>query len=125
MVDADEPLHSHVSGLLQSTSQRLVISPYVIAEIDYLVLRNHGVRAELALLRDLATSTWELADVHADDLRRMADLVERYADQKIGVTDASLVVLAARYATTTIATLDRRHFNVMRALDGQSFTLIP
>jgi hypothetical protein len=34
-------------------------------------------------------------------------------------------VLADRYQTRTICTLDRRHFSILRSLDGQEFTLIP
>lgn len=47
------------------------------------------------------------------------------ADQRIGVTDASLVVVAGRYRTRTICTLDRRHFSVLRCLDDREFTPIP
>ena len=63
-------------------------------------------------------------------IRRGADLIfclrviACYADQWIGVTEASLVVLADRYQTRTICTLDRRHFSILRSLDGQEFTLI-
>jgi predicted nucleic acid-binding protein len=52
-------------------------------------------------------------------------VIGRYRDQAIGVTDASLVVLAERYATRTILTLDRRHFDVLRPLQGKRFALLP
>ncbi len=52
-------------------------------------------------------------------------VVERYADQSIGVADASNVVLAGRYRTRTIATLDRRHFEVIRPTGGGRFTVLP
>ena len=51
--------------------------------------------------------------------------MERYADQEIGVTDASLVVLAHRYSTKHVLTLDRRHFTVVRPVGGGRFTLLP
>jgi predicted nucleic acid-binding protein len=51
--------------------------------------------------------------------------VTRYGDQKIGLTDASLVVLAQRFATRRILTLDRRHFEVVRPVDGGRFTILP
>ncbi len=59
------------------------------------------------------------------DVKACAGLVERYADQDIGVTDASLVLLADRYGTHTICTLDRRHFGSLRALDGHPFQVLP
>jgi predicted nucleic acid-binding protein len=51
------------------------------------------------------------------------EIIARYDDQAIGVTDASLVVLADRYETTSILTLDYRHFRVVKPLAGGSFTL--
>ena len=54
-----------------------------------------------------------------------ADVVAKYPDRSIGVADASLVALASRYRTRTILTLDRRHFTVVRPLDGGRFTLLP
>jgi hypothetical protein len=38
---------------------------------------------------------------------------------------ASIVVLAKRFKTTSILTLDHRHFGVIRSLDGAHFTLYP
>ena len=52
-------------------------------------------------------------------------VVERYRDLGIGIADASLAVLAQRYRTRTILTLDRKHFTVMRPLDGGVFKIVP
>lgn len=48
-----------------------------------------------------------------------------YEDQGIGLTDASLVVLAHRYRTDRLLTLDHRHFRILRTAAGGSFTLLP
>jgi uncharacterized protein len=52
-------------------------------------------------------------------------VIERYRDQGIGATDTSIVVLAERYASRTLPTLDRRHFGALRPLQGGRFTLLP
>ncbi len=44
---------------------------------------------------------------------------------RIGLTDASLVVLAARYGTTRLLTLDEKHFRAIRPLRGDTFTILP
>ena len=49
----------------------------------------------------------------------------RYQDQQIGVADASLVVLAGRYRTDRLLTLDHRHFRVIRTTSGKPFTVLP
>jgi predicted nucleic acid-binding protein len=110
---------------LGDTDESLVVSPYVVAELDYLVASRLGVSAELAVLADLASGAWDLAAIDAEALSQARSLIERYAGQRIGVADAANVVLAARYRTRTIVTLDRRHFDVLRPLAGGRFTVLP
>lgn len=76
-------------------------------------------------MTELSGGAWELPCMEADDLRKACALIERYQDQDIGVADASLVVLARRYKTERLLTLDHRHFRVVRAHSGRPFTLLP
>lgn len=120
-----EPQHERVRRCLGESTEALVVSPYVLAELDYLIGTRVGVAAELAVLRELTGPAYELATVSAEDLDTAADIIERYRDSNIGLADASLVVLAGRYRTHRILTLDHRHFHALRALDGASFELLP
>jgi uncharacterized protein len=123
--DRDEPDHQAVSAVISESSEPLVVSPYVVAEVDYLIGTRLGVAAEIAALRELAGGAWDLASIDAADLGTILPVIERYADHAIGVADASNVVLADRYRTATIATLDRRHFSVLRPLSGGYFVIVP
>jgi hypothetical protein len=123
--DAAEPLHVAVTDVLRSTHELLVISPYVLAEVDYLVATRHGLSAELAVLDELAGGAWELAAFGLVDLQAARVVIDDFADQDIGLADASMVVLAGRYRTRSIATLDRRHFSVLRTTDGRAFDIAP
>lgn len=120
-----EPRHEAVASVVESEPEPLVLSPYVVAEVDYLVATRHGVEAELAVLEELAGGAWILATVDTDDLKTARSIVDRYRDQKIGVTDASLVVLARRLNTRRLLTLDHRRFDVVRPLGGGRFSLLP
>ncbi len=113
-----------VATLLAATPPRLV-SPLVVAEVCYLLARDGGAAPEAAFLRSFATGFLALADLTAADLSRAADLVERYADLPLGGADASVVALAERLSITTVATLDLRHFRVVRPLHVDAFTLLP
>ncbi len=119
-----EPTHEEVRGAI-TDDDLLVVSPYVVAELDYLLATRLGIDAELTVLEELAGGAYELAQINADDVGEAARLIRRYHDQDIGITDASIAVLARRYGTRTILTLDRRHFGVIRPLDGGRFKLIP
>ncbi|MDA8355910.1 MAG: PIN domain-containing protein [Actinomycetota bacterium] len=122
--DASEPDHDAVSEVLGAAAV-LVVSPYVVAELDYLVATRHGVDNELAVLDELAGGAWNLAAFGEDEHRRAHGVIASYRDQQIGVADASIVVLAERYRTRTIVSLDRRHFGVLRSLDGGHFEVLP
>lgn len=119
-----EPQHDEVRAVIERDPE-VVVSPYVVAELDYLVATRLGVDAELRVLNELAGGAYYLADVGEADLRAAVAVVERYRDQEIGVADASLMVLANRYRTKSILTLDHRHFSVLRPLDGGRFRLLP
>ena len=123
--DTDEPDHQAVATVLEASDEPLVVSPYVVAELDYLVASRLGVTAELAVLAELVGGAWDLPAFDNEGLKDARDVIERYADQRIGVADASNVVLAARHRTHTIVTLDHRHFDVLRALDGRRFAVLP
>jgi predicted nucleic acid-binding protein len=120
-----EPTHAAVREAVASDPDPLIVSPYVVAELDYLVATRLGVQAETAVLRELASGAYHLDHLGTAELERAAQLVERYGDLGIGVTDASIVVLAARHRTRTVLTLDRRHFGVLRPLDGGRFRILP
>jgi len=100
------------------------VSAFTATEADHLVLTRLGVDAELALLDDLV-ATYTVQALDPRGLKQARDLCDRYRALELGLADASMVVLADRWATHSIATFDQRHFRVVTALDGQPFTLLP
>jgi predicted nucleic acid-binding protein len=123
--DANEPDHDAVVRVIEESDEPLVVSPYVIAELDYLVATRVGVDAEVAVLAELAGGAWELPAFAVPDLEQAASVIKKYRDQQIGAADASNVVLADRFQTRTVATLDRRHFTVLRPIGGGRFAVVP
>jgi predicted nucleic acid-binding protein len=121
---ADDPDHHDVVDLLNQGDQ-LIVSPYVIAELDYLLATRAGQRVEVQMLVDVSSGSFELPIMGAADLLSCAEVISRFAAQNIGVADASLVVLADRYQTNRIATLDHRHFSVLRNKNNERFTILP
>lgn len=120
----DQRMHADCARVLR-TVRPLVVSPLVLAELDYLTARIAGTDAELTLLAELSSGAYELASFTLDDLVRARGVVERYRDLPLGLTDASLVVLADRYDTDIIGTLDERHFRVVRSLSGRPLRVLP
>jgi uncharacterized protein len=121
------PLRAAIRETLAHAGEPPVFSPMVAAELDYLVLERAGPKAQTALLDELTGGAYDLATVTLDDARRARDLTVRYSDLRIGLTDAVTVVLADRYRTNEVLTLDERHFRAMVPLNSQypAFRLLP
>jgi len=122
-VDADDADHSECAGVLTDSRYRLVVPSMVIGEATYLVGSRLGPQVEAGFLRGLAG-----LDVDApapEDWKRIAELVEDYADFPLGGTDASVVALAERLGTDVVITLDRRHFRAVRPRHCEALRLLP
>ena len=121
----DDPKREAVAHAIELEPDAPAVSPFVIAELDYLMMERWGVDRELAVLQELVDGAWDFPAIDAADLAVAAQIIERYRDQAVGVTDASIVVLADRYHTRTVLTLDHRHFDVLRPLSGGRFNVVP
>lgn len=120
---ADE--HMAVRQVLESDPGPFIMSPFVLAELDYLLAERLGQAVEREVLEDVADGAYELAEFGPDDVVAAMELIDRYSDLKIGLADASVAVLAARHRTMRLLTLDERDFRPMRPLYGTAFTLLP
>jgi uncharacterized protein len=119
-----EAHHDRVRGAIDPDVP-LVIAPGVVTELDHLLLARDGIGAEVFVLDELAGGAYVLPTMSTVDLRAARDVTVRYQDLAIGLTDATLVVLAERFDTRRILTLDHRHFSVVEPLQGGRFELLP
>lgn len=122
--DVADPDHVPAASTLQAWDGELVASPLTLAEADHLILSRLGVDAEIAFAKSIAAGL-TVAAVDARTVTAAAELCERYRDLELGLADASIVVLAARYATRSLATFDQRHFPAVTPLTGGAFELLP
>lgn len=121
--DADDDDHEACLAVLERPDLDLVVPALVVAEATYLIGKRLGARAEATFLRGL--NGLEVETPAPDDWPQIAKLVERYADFRLGGTDASIAVLADRLGTDMIITLDHRHFAALRSTSGRSYRLLP
>lgn len=87
----------------------------MITEVVYLLGTRLDVDSEVRFLGDLAAGNLIVEPVVPSDWLRVAELVSRYRDLPLGTVDASVVATAERLNVVDIATLDRRHFTVVRS----------
>lgn len=122
--DRSDRYHAQAAAILAHPQRRL-LSPFVLAELDYLVMKIAGQSAELLVLEEVARGAYELESFSAADIIVAKAVIERYADLNLGLADASIVVLAERYNCLDVLTLDQRHFRTVRGPNGRPFRLLP
>ncbi len=120
-----DPRNQDCQELLRRAKGTLIVPTLVVAEAGFLIERDLGSSAEARFLRSLAHPRFRLEPVTPGDLHRMADLVEQYRDLPLGTTDAGVVSVAERLGETEVATLDRRHFSVVRPRHADALTILP
>src|SRR5688500_16314555 len=107
---ADQSHHAECAQALSTARPPLLLSPFVLAEVDYLVTREAGVAAELDLLVDVGRGSYELIPFGTDDVDEAKDVIESHRDLNIGLADASIVVMSRRFTELALLSLDERHF---------------
>jgi predicted nucleic acid-binding protein len=113
-----------LTGLRLADREMLIPAP-IIAEVGYLLAKRAGAHIEARFLRAVAAGDFTSVNLVEADYERMAELVEQYADLPLGTSDASVIAVAERLNIAEVATLDLRHFTVVRPRYVRAFTLLP
>ena len=103
----------------------MLVPILVVTEVAYLLENRVGTETEVRFLGDLAAAELIPEQVSAADWLRIAELVATYRDLPLGTVDASVVRTAERVGARVVATLDRRHFSVVRPGHVPAFELVP
>ena len=117
--------HKRSVQLLSSAERPLLVPALVLTKASYLLSDRIGPHAELSFARSLAHGELVVEPVLDSDWERIAELMAEYLDLPLGMVDASLIALAERRDLDVIATLDERHFRVVRPRHTRAFTLVP
>lgn len=124
--DEAHPHYRAVSDLITGGTEDLLLSPFVLAECDYMLGTSFGAGSAREFLDEVSRGAYELVDFDSGDVAAACGVIDRYADLQIGIADASLVIIAARFQTTHVLTFDQRHFRTMAPLWGApAFHLLP
>jgi predicted nucleic acid-binding protein len=124
-LDAADPDHERCAALLHDTHEDLVVPILVLAELDYWCHQRLGVATWRTFLEDLLAGAYRPEQATDADLRRCLLLQRQYADQRLGVVDASVLALVERLREDKLGTLDHRHFDMLRPSHVQALRLLP
>lgn len=124
-LDAADPDHERCAALLSEAREDLIVPSLVLAELDYWCHARLGARAWISFLEDLLAGAYRLEACTSADLTRSLELQRQYSDQDLGVVDASVLALAERLRERKLATLDHRHFRMLRPAHVDALRLLP
>lgn len=123
-LNEQDPDHSRCADLLAGARDLLVPSP-VLVEVDYWLIKLGGTKIWADFVADINRGAYRVAHPTDADLARAAELEQTYEDLDLGLVDACTVALCERLGETAVATLDQRHFSVVRPRHCTHLTLLP
>lgn len=124
-LDRSDADHRASRALIEAATEPLVIPAPVLVEVDFWVAQRLHPGAMVALLDDIHAGAYVIADLLPSDYRRVSGLVDRYADSDIGFVDAAVFAIVERLDEDKLATLDRRHFSLLRPRHRDAIRLLP
>jgi len=122
-LDATDPDHDRCEKLLQRSNEPRVVPVCVLVEVEYML--RPWPDAFGVLLAEFDGGGLELLDLPVRWLLRAGELVDRYRDLSLGLVDATVVAATEMLTETKLATLDRRHFSVVRPAHTERLTILP
>ena len=103
-LNSNDPDHTRCAALLESRTDDLLVTPYVVTEACYLVGKYVGAGAEINIVEALAAGDLNQIETAPGDLTRMAELMRQYVGFPLGVTDASVIAVSERLKASEVAT---------------------
>lgn len=114
LIDADSAQHAALRSWFEADPDQWILPWAVLPETDYLLATRIGARAQLSFMQDIAEAQYAVEWGSIADLVRAQELCERYRSLELGLVDAVVMAVAERLRADAIATLDLRHFGVVK-----------
>jgi hypothetical protein len=124
-LDRDDAVYRRCRRLIEDAGEPLVIPAPVLVEVDYWIHQRLHPGILVALLDDVDAGAFQVMELRLEDYRRVRELCDQYADADIGFVDAAVLAITERLREPKLATLDRRHFGMLRPRHVHALELLP
>jgi uncharacterized protein len=124
-LDRDDAAYRSCRRLVEDATEPLVIPAPVLVEVDYWIGQRLHPGILVALLDDIDAGAYRIEDLQVEDYRRVRELCDQYSDSDIGFVDAAVLAIVERLREPKLATLDRRHFGLLRPRHVRALELLP
>ena len=123
--DRNDPDHEPCAQLLAEVRGVRVVPAPVLVEFDYFAARELDRRAVTTMIDEIRHGNYRVEDLTDSDYQRVGELLDTYADLCVGFVDAAVLAIVERLRESKLATLDHRHFSVMRPRHVDALELLP
>jgi predicted nucleic acid-binding protein len=124
-LDRSDRFHVECRNLIEGASEALVVPAPVLVELDYWIHARMQPSVLLAFLDEVTAGAFSVHELLPEDYGRVRYLCDRYADSDIGLVDAAVIAVVERLNEPKLATLDRRHFGLIRPRHVPALHLLP
>jgi predicted nucleic acid-binding protein len=124
-LDTNDRDHARCVASIDTVDEELVVPSHVLVELDYWLRKRRATRIWEEFAKDVRDGAYRLHHPDDADLLRAAELEIQYVSLDLGLVDASVIVACERLGETKVATLDHRHFAVVRPRHCDALTLLP
>jgi predicted nucleic acid-binding protein len=124
-LDESDPDHAACATMLDQSDEQLLIPAPVLVELDYWVRKFSSTDVWLAFCEDVQAGAYTIYPLDSELLVSAARIEARYADLPLGLVDAVVVATCETLGESKVATLDRRHFTVVRTQRGNPLDILP
>ena len=124
-LDRSDADHAACRQLIETADEPLIVPAPVLVEVDYWIHTRLHIGVLVALLDDIVSGAYRVEGLLADDYLRIRELCDGYADADVGFVDAAVLAVVERLNEPKLATLDHRHFGILRPRHVEALRLIP
>lgn len=124
-LDRRDASYQACRALIENAAEPLVVPEPVLAEVDYLASRWLFPGAFVPVLNSILDGGLRVEGLIWTDYVRIQELCDRYADADVGFVDAAVLAVTERLGEPKLATLDRRHFSILRPRHVDALELLP
>lgn len=124
-LDRSDADHAACRSLIESAEEPLVIPSPVLVEVDYWINVRLHAGVLVALLADVEAGAYVVENLQSVDYRRVREICDRYAESDVGFVDAAVLAVVERFGEPKLASLDHRHFSLLRPRHCDALVLLP
>lgn len=125
LMDKSDWWHQETKAYIETSKDKLIVPSPVLPEICYLANKYLGWHAEHTFLKSIVQNEITIHEIKKEQFQDILYYIEKYKDSNIGFVDAAVIVAAESLNISTIFTIDKKHFSIIRTKAGKHFEIAP